>query len=141
MRHATGMMQRIQSWFWWGAVAAWMALIWWLSDQPQLTTGLGYDWWLRKLAHVMEYAVLVGLWYGAGRTQWRPRPTLCLAAVAALGWAGIDEWHQLFVLGRHGTGKDVMIDAVGVVLAVGAILWRRWYTANEPVSIRPVRQL
>ncbi|MBI3335026.1 MAG: VanZ family protein [Candidatus Portnoybacteria bacterium] len=41
---------------------------------------------------------------------------LRLAFFLALLWAISDEYHQLFVEGREGTFRDVMIDAIGITL-------------------------
>ena len=91
-----------------------MALIFWLSDQPDLGTGLGFaDLVLRKLAHMTEYGLLWVLWARAFR--WR-RPWT--AALITIGYAATDELHQTTVAGRHGTPVDVAIDAVGVAVAM-----------------------
>jgi len=94
-----------------------MALIFGLSAQPDLSSGLGsWDLLLRKLAHITIYAAL---WLAVARAmQWRrPLPT----TVIALLYAGSDELHQSFVAGRHGTPVDVAIDAIGMGLA--ALAW------------------
>jgi VanZ family protein len=92
-----------------------MAVIFALSAQPDLNSGLGtWDLILRKLAHMTEYGLLTLLWWralGYARRPW--------AAVAiALAYAATDELHQRFVGGRHGTPRDVAIDAVGIAVAV-----------------------
>lgn len=105
------------------AVAAiiWMCVIWFLSDQPYLQSGLEHDFWWRKLAHVFEYGLLTWLWARAfGSTNWR---SVMLAAGIALTYAGIDEWHQGWVEGRNASSRDVVIDAVGVLLAVSWLLF------------------
>lgn len=99
-----------------------MGLIFFLSAQPDLSSGLGTaDLILRKAAHMLEYGVLLVLWNralsGAWRT-WSP-VTLLSAAVIAVGYAIGDEIHQSFVKGRHGAPMDVGIDAIGA--AVGAV--------------------
>lgn len=91
-----------------------MALIFGLSAQPNLGTGLGtWDTVLRKGAHVAEYALLCWLWWRAFDRQ---RPLL--AAAITLAYAATDEFHQHFVVGRHGSPVDWLIDAVGVGIAV-----------------------
>jgi VanZ family protein len=40
------------------------------------------------------------------------------AAAVAIGYAATDEWHQTFVLHRGGHVTDVMIDSIGVVIAL-----------------------
>ena len=94
-----------------------MALIFFLSAQPGLDSGLGaWDLLLRKLAHVTIFAAL---WFAVARAfEWR-RPVL--AAAIALAYAISDEWHQSFVADRTGSPVDVAIDALGIGLA--ALLW------------------
>jgi VanZ family protein len=94
-----------------------MALIYVLSAQPDLGTGLGvWDTILRKLAHITVFGLL---WLALARaTDWR-RPLL--ATVIALLYAISDEFHQTFVDERHGTPRDVAIDAIGMGLA--ALAW------------------
>jgi VanZ family protein len=91
-----------------------MALIFFLSAQPNLATDLGLlDVILRKLGHMAEYGALwFLLWRALGYRN-------AGAAVAiTLGYAATDEFHQTFVTGRHGTPVDVAIDAAGVALAM-----------------------
>ena len=100
-----------------------MALIFFLSAQEDLSSGLGTaDLILRKLAHMAEYGVLFLLWLralgGAGGTR-----SPALAAAIAIAYAGSDEWHQSFVTGRHGAPVDVLIDATGVLIAYA--IWSR----------------
>ena len=99
----------------------WMGVIFALSAQPDLSTGLGtWDFVLRKLAHMSEYAVLWLLWWRALGLR---RPLL--AAAIAVAYAATDEVHQTFVAGRHGTPVDVAIDAVGVSLCAALALRAR----------------
>lgn len=93
-----------------------MGLIFWLSAQPDLDSGLGViDDILRKLAHVTVYGALTLLWYWALRPV-TPRALLIAAAIAIV-YAITDEYHQSFVEGRSGSVRDVAIDLVGVTLA------------------------
>ncbi len=101
----------------WGPVLAWAALIFALSSIPSLSTGLGtWDLVLRKLAHLVEYAILGALLLRALERE---------PAAVALGsaYAATDEVHQAFVAGREGSPVDWLIDVVGVV--VGVILLSR----------------
>jgi len=93
-----------------------MGVIFLLSAQPDLSSGLGaWDLVLRKAAHMAEYGLLVLLWWRALRTR-SPAPAIAIA----LAYAVSDELHQSFVEGRHGSPLDVGIDAAGVALAVYA---------------------
>ncbi len=98
------------------APLALMALIFVLSAQPDVDSGLGaLDLILRKLAHMTEFGVLALLWWRALRTS-SPLPAVGIA----LAYAATDELHQTFVSGRHGSPLDWAIDATGVALAVYA---------------------
>jgi VanZ family protein len=91
-----------------------MGVIYFFSAQPDLSSGLGvWDTILRKLAHMLEYAALWFLWWRAlgYRSPWP-------AAAIAVAYAATDEYHQSFVEGRHGTPVDVLIDSIGIALAV-----------------------
>ena len=94
-----------------------MTIIFALSATPDLNSGLGsLDLILRKAAHITIFGAL---WLTFARaTEWR-RPVA--ATVAALLYAGSDEFHQTFVQGRHGAPSDVAIDAIGIGLA--ALAW------------------
>ncbi len=107
-----------------------MAVIYLLSAQPDLGTGLGvWDTVLRKLAHAAEYGLLFLLWVFALRG--RPRRRTLAAAIAVL-YAVTDELHQTTVEGRHGTPVDVLIDATGVALAALALHVRRRRRVRVP---------
>jgi VanZ family protein len=96
-----------------GPPLALMGLIFFLSAQPDLTTGLGgWDTALRKLAHMTEYGLLWFLWWRA-LAYADPRPAIAIT----LAYAATDELHQHFVEGRHGSPVDWCIDALGVGIA------------------------
>src|SRR3954471_21074898 len=91
-----------------------MALIFFLSAQPDLNSGLGgWDTILRKAAHMTEYGLLWWLWWRALGYGNRLLP-----AAIAIGFAVTDEFHQTFVTGRHGSPVDVLIDSAGMALAM-----------------------
>ena len=94
-----------------------MALIYFLSAQPDLSTGLGFwDLVLRKLAHAGVYAALTVLWFRALAPV--TSRALVLAATISFLYAITDEYHQSFVSGRHGSTLDAGIDAIGIGAAV-----------------------
>jgi VanZ family protein len=95
-----------------------MAVIFYLSAQPDLTTGLGViDLIARKLAHAAEYALLCFLWWRALRTRLSPQMAAAAAFAITLAYAATDEYHQTFVSGRSGSVVDVGIDALGAGVA------------------------
>jgi VanZ like family len=93
-----------------------MAVIFVLSAQPDLSTGLGFwDLLLRKIAHMSVFAALTLLWLRAlGGLTGR---ALLAAVVISLLYAISDEYHQTFVAGRSGRALDVGIDAIGIAVA------------------------
>ena len=116
-----------------GPPLALMALIYFLSAQPDLNSGLGdLDHYLRKAGHMAVFGALWALW--ARGVRWR-HPAV--AAAIAVGYAITDEWHQSFVLGRSASPVDVAIDAAGVALAWLAWRWwrRRAARASEPAAL------
>jgi len=92
-----------------------MVVIFYLSAQPDLSSGLGvWDTILRKAAHMIEYAALAALW---AWTLWAVVPrraAVAAAAAIAIAYAVSDELHQSTVEGRNGSPVDVGIDAIGV---------------------------
>ena len=91
-----------------------MGLIFFLSAQPDLNSGLGtWDTILRKLAHMAEFGLLWLLWWRALGYRGKALP-----ALIAIAYAVIDELHQTTVEGRVGSPLDVLIDSAGVGLAI-----------------------
>jgi len=108
----------------WLPVIVWMAVIFGLSHQsdlPHHPTGL-VDLLLKKAAHVSEYAVLAVLVERA-RTRGHAQAPL-LSGLMATAYALTDEWHQMFVPGRHASLLDVLVDVVGILAGLG--LSARW---------------
>ena len=106
---------------------AWAGLIFYLSGIPGLKTPFSWDYILRKLAHMFEYAVLCALvaraFAGAGLTG---RRQVGYAVILAVLYAVTDEYHQSFVPGRFCSPMDVLIDAVGAAAGYyGFLLLRR----------------
>ncbi len=105
--------------FYWGAVFIWCALIYFLSDQPNLKTNLGvWDLILRKMAHMFEYAVLFLLSRRAFFNTVNKNFSIAFGVIFALLYAASDEYHQSFIVGRVGCVKDVLIDCVGILLGL-----------------------
>jgi VanZ family protein len=100
-----------------------MALIFFFSHQPDLSSGLGvWDLIGRKIFHAAEYALLCFLWWRALAVAMPGAPTLLVAAALSFAYAVSDEIHQTFIEGRHGSPIDVAIDSVGIAAAT---LWIR----------------
>jgi VanZ family protein len=133
----------------WLPVAVWMAVIFGLSTEAfssghtsrligpflrWLSPGLSDAavesavFWIRKAAHVTEYAVLAALWW---RALWRPArgdarrwswPIAGQALLASALWAATDELHQVFVASRGASVRDVALDTAGAALGL-LVLW------------------
>lgn len=109
----------------WLAPLALMALIYALSAQPHLDSGLGVlDLVARKLVHMAEFGLLAFLWWRPLRDHLRPTPALATSFALAVAYAATDEYHQTFVASRNGSLTDLLIDAAGAAFAVALIAWR-----------------
>ena len=74
---------------------------------------------IRKLAHFAEYFVLGSLMYFTVRS-FDVRRRVCAFLVPLIGFAvaSVDETIQLFSYGRSGQFTDVLLDFIGVIIAV-----------------------
>ena len=92
----------------------------WQEDRDNVLDTV--DHIVRKTAHFMEYAILasaIELHYWI--TKRKGIRFILLSILFSFLYAATDEFHQLFVPGRSGEFKDVMIDTVGA--AAGAFLF------------------
>ena len=106
----------------WLMIAGWMALIFFLSSQPQLPSPPDplADLIFKKGAHFTVYAVLAVLFRRAlppSRWIWT------LSWMFTVLYAASDEWHQSFVPGRHPHLTDVLIDACGAATGLLIFWW------------------
>lgn len=109
----------------WAPPLALMGVIFYLSAQPDLSSGLGtIDLVGRKFVHAAEFGLLAFLWWRVLRTLTTRQRALIAAFAMAVAYAATDELHQTFVDGRHGSPVDVLIDSAGAGLAA-LLAWRR----------------
>ena len=102
-----------------GPPLALMGLIFFLSAQPDLNSGLGtLDTIGRKFVHFAIYGALWWLWDRALSHRYP-----LVAAVITIAYAISDEYHQSFVDGRVGSVRDVLIDTAGVFAAWALSRW------------------
>ena len=132
----------------WLLVILWMALIFYLSHQPatesnSLSTGIterivaiierltsdidfdvsNFNHIIRKNAHFFAYLVLGILVSDALKGNgFKGSNRFIIALAICILYAISDEVHQLFILGRAGQVKDVIIDSVGAVVGIGGSL-------------------
>ncbi len=101
----------------WLPVVIWAGVIFVLSEVPNLKTDLEQDFLLRKIAHMVEFAILALLLYRALKQEKISlNRALIFSFVFALFYAFTDELHQCYIIGRHGSLIDVGIDSVGIFI-------------------------
>jgi len=117
-----------------------MAFIFYWSSQSALPgfSQSFLDLLLKKGAHIAVFAVLALLAYRAARHDLAVPTALLTAGLVAIGYGALDEFHQLFVAGRNASLLDVLIDAVGALLALN-ILHRTRRNLFAPIPAPPPR--
>lgn len=103
-----------------------MALIFYLSSKTDLPRADTYflEFLFKKSGHVFVYFVLCLLWLFALGSKEVEK-----AILYTLLYAFTDEIHQLFVPGRTGVLTDILIDSLGISLAVLVnylFLWKKF---------------
>ena len=92
---------------------------------------------LRKSAHVMEFLILSMLLCNAFFTYGiKGRNPIIYVLFITLFYAVLDEYHQIFVIGRGSSVKDVLIDFIGGIIGM-AIYYIVYYLSHR---IRKVRK-
>ena len=107
----------------WLPVGFWMSFIFYWSARSTLPgfSQTFLDLILTKSAHVVVFAVLAVLVYRAARADFSGPAALLVAGLITIGYGALDEFHQLFVAGRHAALLDVFIDAAGALLALNLL--------------------
>ncbi len=147
----------------WLPVVFWMGVIFLVSartkaDMPYYPDDI-LDWPLKKSAHLLEYGVLTLLlwWAISGSMGDRAKGwAFWVIPIVCVAYAASDEYHQSFVAGRGSSVFDVLIDTVGILLALGGmsivLSWRAkhpsWFRARLRLDrflggflpLRPVAQ-
>ena len=102
-----------------------MVFIFLLSSMPSLKSSFSptYDFPLRKLAHIGEYAILAFLVLRACEVRITKLQSISVTLIITVLYSMADEWHQTFVPGRHGALQDVMVNIIG--MAIGMYTWLR----------------
>lgn len=82
----------------------------------ELPNFLGWDYVIKKTAHIVEYGLLALAFHFAFRFEPKYR---WIAWFLAVVYAATDEYHQSFVPGRHSSLVDVLIfDNIGAFMAL-----------------------
>jgi VanZ family protein len=100
------------------------ALRWFFPDLT-ISTYLVIQIWIRKAAHVTEYALLGFLAFRAVflSTQSALARVALLSIGVAASVAATDEIRQWFLPARTGSPWDVAIDVSGALVAIGIAFW------------------
>ncbi|WP_018131218.1 VanZ family protein [Effusibacillus pohliae] len=113
---------KLAAWISASALERWLPHIEFYYDHDLVTWKQPYgmlEFFIRKAAHVSEYAILTFLWIRTLAYTSLTRCKILLAsACIALLYAASDEWHQTFVPGRTGHPIDVAVDSLGIALIV-----------------------
>ena len=116
----------------WGPPLALMALIFFLSAQQDLSSGLGtLDLVGRKFVHAGIFGLLCFLLWRAFAPSLSPRTALTVAFGVTVAYAVSDELHQTVVPTRSGSPVDVAIDTVGAAAVALAIRARALARAHR----------
>lgn len=132
------------------AIIIWMGFIFFMSNQPaeisdsqssgiiQILSGLGIDmngifgdianFIVRKIAHFLEYMILGFLIINLIKNDLKLHQIILISVLGVFIYACTDEFHQLFVTGRDGNFRDVLIDTSGGCLAAILFSIKIWYS-------------
>lgn len=137
----------MRKWFAWILVLGWMGVIFYLSHHPadassKLSSGIVQSMiqlmetitripveeaqWLhfliRKGAHVFAYFLLaILLMHACIHMDYEQSQQIVITLIISVLYAISDEMHQLFIPGRSGEVRDVLIDTAGAIL--GILVW------------------
>ena len=98
----------------------------WLLPMMEINTA---HFIVRKLAHFTIYAALGFSIYRSFSFLFEKKPSIFLICILiVVVYAGLDEFHQLFVSGRSGEWRDICIDSCGGFLGSSLSFWvRQWF--------------
>ncbi|EHJ02333.1 VanZ family protein [Clostridium sp. DL-VIII] len=124
----------------WFLLIIWMAGIFVMSNQPanisdsqsegiiKVLASIGIDvngifgqlanFVVRKCAHFLEYMILALLAFNVFNLYFNMRKVVVMTIIFVFLYACSDEIHQLFVLGREGAVRDVIIDTFGSIVLI-----------------------
>lgn len=125
----------MNKYFKWILVIAWMIIIFMFSNQPanisdeksrfvvHLFNAVGINlnsvfgslanFVVRKISHFSEYFIFYLLLFNAFHEKFEIKKVLFLSLIIVFLYACSDEIHQLFIPGRTGRIRDVIIDTCG----------------------------
>lgn len=72
------------------------------------------SFYVRKIAHITEYLILGFLMFNLLKQY--SVTNIYYAIILCILYSCTDEFHQLFINGRSGSFRDVLIDTIGILL-------------------------
>lgn len=124
----------------WILLIIWMIFIYMMSNQPAtvsdsqsgavivLLSKIGINmnsifgqlanFAVRKSAHFIEYMILAFLIFNVVNLYFNIKQVIIMSIIFTSIYAATDEFHQLFVPGREGAIRDVIIDTCGGVTLI-----------------------
>lgn len=110
----------------------------WLFPGASLDALLEVHHWIRKSAHFIEFFVFSLLLLRAIRGErqglnWR---WALLAIGIAAAYAGLDEFHQVFVPNRVASPWDALIDTSGAVVAQAVAGWNAYRNGKARDAVK-----
>jgi VanZ family protein len=106
-----------------------MAAIFFFSSLPSndIPNFGSFDFSVKKLGHMLGYALLALAYLYGLRTQFHSRSRLFLlfAWLLTIAYAFTDEFHQSFTPGRNSTIIDVGIDSIGSLIGLLPVIIKR----------------
>lgn len=85
------------------------------------------SFYIRKLAHITEYLILGFLMFNL-LNQYSVTKIYYAIGLSIL-YSCTDEFHQLFISGRSGSIRDVLIDSIGIL--IGTYLYKLLFIKNK----------
>lgn len=76
---------------------------------------VNYTFIVRKIAHLILYLVLGLLVYNVCKDN---KKRIIISLFICIFYACTDEFHQLFVIGRSGEIRDIIIDSIGSFIGI-----------------------
>ncbi len=109
-------------WLTWVPALLVMAAIFFFSSLPStdIPNFGGFDFSVKKLGHMLGYALLAQAYLYGLRFQFRNRSNLfiLIAWLLTIVYAFTDEFHQSFTPGRNSTIMDAGIDSLGSLIGL-----------------------
>lgn len=85
------------------------------------------SFYIRKIAHITEYLILGFLMFNLLKQY--SVTNIYYAIGLSILYSCTDEFHQLFINGRSGSIRDVLIDSIGIL--IGTYLYKLLFIKNK----------